>query len=250
MRAVEGLVLLLILTGSAPAALAQSRPLTREPRGFVSVGAGVQGGSSLTDTFTFERYAEAGTVRAEYPRNTGLLIDVSTGVRIWKRLGLGAAVTRAGRSADGAVQADVPHPFFVDRHRPVAGAATELSRDETGVHVQLYWEPRLTGRLGLRIFGGPSIIHLSQDVVTGVEVVETYPYDEAAFGSATHARRSATGVGAHGGVDTTWMLTRRVGAGVLLRYAWAGVDLNVPPSRTVRPDAGGLQAAAGLRIRF
>ena len=240
---------LLVVVMAAPA-LAQARRPPREPRTFLAANGGVQNIASMTDRFTFEQYAEDGTIRAEYPGHTALMFDVSAGMRIWRRIGIAGGFTRASASRDVTVNAEVPHPFFIDQHRAVEGTATDLSRDETGVHVQLYWEPRLTGRMRVRLFAGPSFIDVKQDVVEGVEVTESYPFDEAAFGHARVGRASASGLGGHAGADLSWMMTRQVGAGVLLRYSRAGLDLNAPASRTVSSDAGGFQAGIGLRAVF
>ena len=245
----RALGVLLVVAMAAPA-FAQARRPPREPRSFLAVNGGVQSIASMTDSFTFEQYAEDGTIRAEYPGHTALLLDVSAGVRIWQRLGLAAGVTRASGSRDVAVNAEVPHPFFIDRHRPVEGTATDVSRDETAVHVQLYWEPRLSGRMRVRLFAGPSIIDVTQDVVDGVDVTENYPFDDAAFARARVGRASASGIGGHAGADLSWMVTRQLGAGVLLRYSRAGLDLNAPASRTVSSDAGGFQAGLGVRVMF
>ena len=229
---------------------AQVRRAPREPRGFVAVNGGVQGGASLTDTFTFEQYAEDGTVRAEYPGKTATLLDVSAGMRVWRRIGIGAGLTRTASSTDATVRADVPHPFFLDRPRTVEGRATDMSRGETGVHVQLYWEPRMTGRLRVRLFAGPSWIDVRQDLVDGVDVDEVYPYDETTFRGARTRQASASGPGGHAGADLSWMVTRRLGAGVLVRYTAASVDLNASAARAVSSDAGGIQAGAGVRLLF
>jgi hypothetical protein len=239
-----------MMIGVAGVCEAQVRRAPREPRSVFSISGGIQSGSSLTDTFTFEQYAEDGTVRAEYPGTSATFFEVSAGTRIWRRIGIGAAVTRSSSSGDVSVSADVPHPFFLDQPRSVEGSATDLSRDETGVHVQLYWEPRMTGRLRVRLFAGPSFIDVKQDLVEGVDLNEVYPYDETTFRSARTRQGSGSAVGGHGGADLSWMLSRQVGAGVLVRYAAASVDLNAPASRTVSSDAGGLQAAAGIRVVF
>jgi hypothetical protein len=245
----RALGVLLVVAIAAPA-FAQARRPPREPRSFLSVNGGVQNIASMTDSFSFEQYAEDGTIRAEYPGHASLLLDVTAGVRIWKRAGIGGGVTRASGPRDVAVHAEVPHPFFIDQHRTVEGTATDLSRDETAVHVQLYWEPRLTGRMRVRLFAGPSFIDVTQDVVEGGNVTESYPFDDAAYGSARVGRASASGFGGHAGADLSWMLNRRIGAGVLVRYSRAGLDLNAPGSRTVSSDAGGFQAGIGVRAVF
>ena len=211
---------------------------------------GVQTVGSMADRFTFEQHAEDGSIDAGYPGITAGLVDVSAGVRIWKRLGIGAGVTRAFASGEATVRAEVPHPFFIDQHRSVEGTATDMSRDETAVHVQVYWEPRMTGRLQFRLFAGPSFIDVQQELVDGVDVTESYPFDDAAFRNARVGGASGSGIGGHAGVDLSWMPARQFGAGVLLRYARAGVDLNAPASRTVSSDAGGFQAGIGMRVVF
>lgn len=246
----SGLLAAAVVVLTAVPCQAQVRRAPREPRGFVAVSAGIQGAGSLTDTFSFEQYAEDGVVRAEYPGGTATLFDVSAGMRVWRRIGVGASVTRSAASIDAGVRAEVPHPFFLDRPRTVEGEAADLSRDETGVHVQLYWEPRMTGKLRVRLFAGPSWIDVRQDLVDGVDVNEVYPFDETTFRSARTRRSSASAMGAHAGGDVSWMVTRRVAAGVLLRYAGAGLDLNASGPRDVSIDGGGLQAAGGVRVSF
>ena len=248
----KGLACAVVVLSVAAAATAEAqvRRPPREPRGFVSAGGGVQNVASMTDRFTFEQYAEDGTIDAEYPGNTAGLLDVSAGMRIWQRIGVGAGVTRTFGTREATVRAAVPHPFFIDQHRSVEGSATDLSRDETAVHVQLYWEPRLTGRMRVRLFAGPSFVDVRQDVIDGVDVAESYPFDDASFRNARTDRASASGIGGHGGADLSWMVTRQFGAGVVLRYTRAGVDLNAPGSRTVSSDGGGFQAAVGVRGVF
>lgn len=229
---------------------AQVRRAPREPSAFVSVNGGVQQVSAQTDSFTVEQYAETGTVRAELAGNTATLLDVSAGMRIWKRLGLGIAVTRASASREAAIRAEVPHPLYLDTPRTVEGTARNLSRTDTGIHPQLYWEPRLTGRLRVRLFAGPSVFEVQQDLVELIDVDEAYPFDEATFRSARTRRASGSAVGGHAGVDAAWMLSRQVGLGGSLRYAAARLDLNRPSTPPVSLDAGGVQAAAGLRLVF
>ncbi len=58
-------------------------------------------------------------------------------------------------------------------------------------------------------------------------------------------------VGINVGADVTYMVTKRFGAGLLLRYAKSTAKLEPPDTDTpVKVRAGGFQVGAGLRVRF
>jgi hypothetical protein len=244
--------------GAAPA-LAQARPAQAKPRsvrpfverGFITLNAGAQTAApELTYRMGFEVNAEEGTVDARHPGRTGVLIDGEAGFRFRGRLGLALAASRATRSGDASVLAEIPHPFFDDRHRHVEGQAAGVSRTETAAHLQLYYDMQSRGAWRVRVFAGPSYFSAEQEIVTGVEAAEAFPFDTAEFRAATTSRAKGSGIGVHAGIDVTRMLTQRVGAGGLVRYARATLDLNAPGARRVSTEAGGVQAGAGLRVRF
>ena len=56
-----------------------------------------------------------------------------------------------------------------------------------------------------------------------------------------------TGVGFNLGVDANYMLTRSLGAGVVVRYTQASVDLE---GATDKLTVGGPQLGIGVRYRF
>lgn len=220
-------------------------------RGFLTFGVGAQAASGeLSDRAEFEANVETGSFDAEYADPTGLVLDATIGFRVRRQLGIAAGAFRATRAGTASVSADIPHPFFDDRHRTVRGDSADMRRTETAAHVQVYYELRPRGAWRIRLFAGPSYFHVEQELVTGVHAAETFPFDTAEFGSVTTSRVDGSGLGFHGGIDMTRMLTRRVGVGTLIRYAGAKIDLNAPGSRRVSTDAGGVQAAAGLRVLF
>ena len=125
-----------------------------------------------------------------------------------------------------------------------------MSRTEMAAHLHLFYEMVPKGKWRARFFAGPSYFGVEQELVREVTVNETYPYDTATFGSAVTESADGSGVGFNVGADVAWMFSKRAGAGLLLRYARAGIDLNAPESRNVSTDAGGLQVGAGLRFLF
>jgi len=83
-----------------------------------------------------------------------------------------------------------------------------------------------------------------------VTVSETYPFDTATFASATTKQLSSTAVGFNAGVDISSPLSSRVAVGGLVRYSRADVKFSNTGAAEQTVRAGGLEAGAGIRIRF
>lgn len=220
-------------------------------RGFVGVNAGYQASTTeFDDSFTFTRDQETGTSRVNYPIDAGVMFDVGGGVLVWRQLGVGAAFSRF--THDGVVDASsaIPHPFFFQQNREVSGEADGIQREETGVHLQAQYSVPVTRRLELTLMGGPSILHVNQAVVIDVNYTEEYPFDAAAFAGVDSTSKKGSKLGFNVGMDVRWMFTRTIGAGALVRFTRATVDLDAGENRTVAVDAGGTHVAAGVRIQF
>jgi len=248
------LTLIFSSLGAGPA-FAQ-RPVTKPPRppkdrGFLSLNAGVQAPpGSFEDSFTYTVNVEDATTDARYKLQVPVLFDGSAGVHLWKKtVGVALGLSRTSGSGRADTVSRIPHPFFDDRDREVAGEAGDSTRTETAVHLQLYYL-KTSGKLRMVLAAGPSWFKVEQKMITGVNVQETYPYDTAAFRDATTARVEDSALGGHAGLDVAWMLTPRLGAGVLVRYARATVRLNAADDHRVSTDAGGFQTGAGLRLKF
>jgi hypothetical protein len=236
-----------IALGSAAAAGAQDR---WPERFWIGVNGGVQaGGTSFDDKFETPLHAESERVDVAYPVERGGLVAVRGGYRVWKRVTIGAGVTRFSRRADARVDAELPHPFFDNQFRQVEGTTSAL-RGETSAHLLVGWMQPISQRLRLMLTAGPSFVSTEQTLVTAVQFSEAYPYDTAEFTGAatTRATRGATGFNA--GADLTWVFSRRVGAGVLVQFTRARARLDSGEGRSISVDAGGVQAAAGLRLFF
>lgn len=222
----------------------------KQYRGFISAGAGaLAAGSGLSDRFTFDLNAETGTASVEYDSKTAPLLDVGGGWRFWKKSGVAVAFSRSSVESVAQTNSEIPHPFFDDRDRLVSGEAGNIGRVETAAHLQLFWL-REYRRWRTRVLGGVSYFNVRQDVITRINVLETYPYDTAEFRSATRERATGSGPGFNAAVDLGWMFTPQFGWGAAVRFARGSVDLNVSGGRNVSTDAGGVQAVAGVRIAF
>jgi hypothetical protein len=246
-------------TPTAPAT--QKPPVTQKPgirrakppkdRGFLSLNIGAQLVSdSLVDRFSYPVNVETATTDARYKAPASLLFDAGVGMHVWKKkVGVSVAASHSTRASTADTDSAIPHPFFDGQDREVAGEAQDLTRAETAVHVDLYFV-KTSGKWRLLFSAGPTYFNVEQEVITAVTVTESYPYDTAEFRGATSSRARDSAVGFNLGADVGWRLRRSMDAGMLVRYARGTMSFNVADTHDVSSNAGGLQVAAGIRIRF
>ena len=228
------------LLGSGAPAFAQ------DGRVFIDINGGTQATSTgFTDNVAFTAFVEEGDFDATYDIATGVIVDVGGGVALGRGLALGVGYSRFSRNDDAGVDARVPHPFFFNRDRSIAGSVTNLTRTETAVQLQLRWFAPLRGRVSVGFFGGPTFFAVTQELVTAVDFSQSYPFNEASFTSASTGKDSASAVGYHVGADVGFFFSRSVSVGVLARWSRASVDLVSEDDGLVSIAAGG-----GLRLRF
>jgi hypothetical protein len=239
---------LLVVLGAASPALAQTRAWPE--RFWFGVSGGIQPTvNSFDDAFERELYQETERVTIGYPVKSGALIAATGGVRVWKRLAVGFGATRYNRRGSATVQARLPHPFFDNQFREIEGTTT-TTRKETGAHLLVGWMMPLGDTVRLIVTAGPSVLSVGQTLVTDVQFAETFPYDTAEFTAATTTNPTRTATGFNAGADLFWMFARRFGAGGLVQVTRARARLNAGSGRTVSIDAGGAQAALGIRLIF
>lgn len=232
-------------------AAAPAAAQTWSERVHVSVNAAaLTGTQDFSDRFEFEENVETGSTSVDYPVKGGFVFDAGLGYRVWKNLGAGVAVSAFSSDNVAAATTSVPHPFFFNRPREVSGDAADIGRSETAVHVQAMYLLNTGGRLRVVLSAGPSFFSVSQDLVTTVNVVETFPFDTAEFGSVERREASGSAVGFNAGADVFWMLGRQVGVGGLVRFSKASVDLDAANGRQLSVDGGGVYAGGGLRLLF
>ena len=250
-----------------PAALAQEQPRPRPvkpvppqpgiaaavplpPRFAIAVSGGYQPSTTtFDDSFSFRLHQETGTTRTSYTVGGGPMFDAGVGVRLWNRLGAGVAVSRLQVDGSTSVSTAVPHPFFLDRHRTVEGEAGGMRRTETALHLEAQYSIPLRGRLQVTVMGGPSLVQADQTLVSDVNFTDEYPYDTATFTGVDSATTSGSAAGFHAGVDVRYLFNRTVGAGALVRFSRAALQLEAG-DRTVSFDAGGAQVGVGIRVLF
>jgi hypothetical protein len=213
-------------------------------KGFANVSFGVQAPSQtlLTNT-TFEIYGETATQTAEQQVGGGAFFDIAAGYKVWRNMAVGVGLTFAGSSSDLAVNAQIPDPVFFDRPRAVSTTLNDAKHRQTAVNLTGTWMMPVTDKVDVGFQFGPTIFLVSQDVPGTLQVQEPGP----TITSAELIKDDHTGFGIHFGVDTTYLVTPKIGVGVLVRYSYGSVDIvGADDSLTL----GGFQIGFGGRFRF
>ena len=258
-----------IVAGVAVLTLAGPPPVVAESatgtaRAFITVNGGVQ---SLTSGFSGNVvFPESGSVyrlvlsgaaaqeqahfESDHRFEPGPLFDIGGGIRVWSYLAVGVGVSRFRTEETAAVSGQVPHPFFFDRYRSIAGASPLLARSEWAVHLQALATVPASRSFAVTVFGGPTFFSPEQQLVTDVSSTQAYAFDTATFSSASVDHRSGSTLGFHVGADVAYYFTDTVGVGWLTRYSRGRLELPSVDGDSLELETGGLHAAWGLRMRF
>ena len=238
-------------------AILSARPINAqtpawEDRAFININLGRHLTSSpFVETLAPVIYDERGTLSSTHTIDSGLIkIDLAGGVRLAGHLGVGAGYTVFNATEVGSVSALVPHPLRYNQPRS-ATAPAEFTHSETALHLQAVWMIPITERLDIAITGGPSVVTVKQDLVSGIMIEETSPtFATVGIAKVNLVNQSATGLAFNAGVDVTYFLTPLVGVGLTLRQVGGSIDLAAPGGGTVKLDVGGFQYGFGARVRL
>ena len=237
----------LVVAGSADAQMQRW-----EDTGYVSINYGYQTGDrAFQENLTATVYDEEATYSVEHASSGGGHFDVGGGLRVWRNLAAGIAVTSFSTSAGAAITGVVPHPLFFNRPRTGSSARVDLEHKELGVHIQAAWVVPLNEKISVTVAGGPSFFRVTQSLITSVAVADELgaPFDAVALGAAATSSVSVSGAGGNVGVDITYLVTEQLGGGLFVR--WAGGTVDIPANGGIQPiDVGGVQVGIGLRVRL
>ena len=251
------LALAVVLTSAAPAAAQDSRVFAN-----INFGYQVQD-QDLRQTAEFPLYDETASWEATHALEGGPIFDVGAGYRVRPRLSIGASYTlRTKQSRDVTISGSVPSPIFFDTFRQATASATGLEYTEQAFHVQAFWHVPVTVEFEVMLFGGPTFFQVKNDLIAGLDVVEAGgDFSSVSLQNISTTRSSESTVGFNLGIDGTYMFIRNAGIafvrdagiGAMVRYSRGSADLAAPAgtgSESFSVDAGGLEIAAGLRVRF
>jgi hypothetical protein len=212
-------------------------------KGFANVSFGVQAPSHTLDTNnTFDIYGETASQIGSQDVGGGAFFDISGGYKVWKNLAVGIGLTFVGSKSDLQINAQIPDPNFFDRPRAVTTTLSDANHSQTAINLTGTWMMPVTEKFDVGFQFGPTIFLVSQEVPGPMTVTEPGPSVTGSLVKDDH-----TSVGVHFGVDGTYLITPRFGAGVLIRYTVGSVDISgADDSLTL----GGFQIGFGGRVRF
>jgi hypothetical protein len=240
------LVLLTVLGGYPGIAGAQTTDRVR-----LGISGGLRIGSqTVSQTLAITKNVEPTTIDTAIDVSGGPFFDGGGWFRMSGPVWVGVSVSYATLTADGDVSGQIPHPLYFDARRTLAGTARGLAMTETAVHLGASYVARVSNALDVTIVGGPSYFRVTQDLITDVIYTEAYPYDTVTLTSTPSTNASGTVWGYHAGLDVGWNFSRHAGIGGLLRFAKGSTTIEADGTNTADIDAGGIQAGAGLRVRF
>ena len=254
-------LVVIFIVGVASFADAQGAPAAEMERFFFDVSLGGQSREqTFTTSSTFTLHSEQGAVAGAQSIGGGAVFDVGAGVNVWRGFGVGIAYSTLENDNDGAVSVRVPHPFIIGQPREATATVTDLEHSENVLHLQFRWTVPVTSQFQVALMLGPSFFTVRQDIATVVaprDISDPPPYNSVTITNVTVTDVKDSPVGFNIGLDGTYSITRlygiNIGVGGFLRYSQASLDLPMPEGLTLGTadlEAGGGQAAVGLRLKF
>ena len=221
-------------------------------RGWIHVNGSLQlTTTTFSDRVEFIKDVEEGDTYTEYSVGGTAAIDVMGGVHLWRFLGAGVGLTQFSQTdVSTTATARSPHPFYFNRHRVVTGPA---STDRTDTQINIFGlvlvEP-IANRVMVTVFGGPTIFRVRQELVSGINAIEAYPYDAPVFERHLKSEDNVAALGFNIGADVAVFFSRYVGAGGTLRFTRATLDFRSADNDILSTKAGGIYVGGGVRFRF
>ncbi len=213
-------------------------------KGFLNVNGGAQAGSHTLGTdSTFDLYKESAKLTTTQSVKGGGFFDITAGYRVWRNLALGVGYSHTQSDTDVAIAASIPDPLFYDQPRSVSLTTSGAKHKEDAVNISGTWMVPVTDKIDVDVAFGPTVFAVKQDVPTSISVTEPGP----TVSSTTLSSESKSTVGVHFGFDVNYLVTKRIGAGLVGRYSRGSVSL---PGATKKLTVGGFQIGVGVRVRF
>ena len=241
-----------LIAGASADSAAQTQAWT--DRGYININAGFQASSAdLNDSRDFSLYAEDARLQVDTSVDSGAILDLSGGLRVWGNVSVGVGYHGGSSTSDARVTGTIPHPIFFDQPRTLSTDVSGLERTEKGYHLQFGYMIPVTDRIDVHVTAGPSRFSLSQEVVSDVTITEQGVPFTAVGATPTITKRTDTSFGYNVGADISYVLFEqdavRVGTGLFMRYSAASAEI-LALSNTISSDVGGFQAGFGARVRF
>ncbi len=256
--------LALVMAGEVAVARADSGDEARprwDDRVFLNVSGGYQTAApSFSYVDNVVMFEEMATAEVDFEGNGSGTFEIGGGVRLLGNFGFGVTYSRYSGDQTASLSASIPNPLFWEDFA-VSEVSLPTKRTESVIHLQALYMIPVTGKLQVAVFGGPSWFDCEQEVISTFmfsgsdafydwEVEISDPEIKTVGGSTW---------GFNVGTDVTYLFSKHVGIGALVRYSGASLDVENALSaerpdgslaKTVNLDLGGVQVLGGIRIRF
>jgi hypothetical protein len=178
------------------------------------------------------------------------------GVNFARGIGIGVRYEEARWEYSSSIVVVASDPAFL------FGTATDsdvtgddLERRERTIDLSVQWTAPINERITIRMFAGPSLHYVDQEMVSSVAFAPTFNGAGNITGVAItgHERQQvqASAVGFHVGGDFSVFVTRHIGVGVGVRRNHATADITDPLSNEpAELSLSRFTISAGLRVRF
>ena len=227
------------------------------PRGFVDVNFGVAmpSAGTFTNTGDYIVAREIATFRTDYEASMGANFEFGGGVMFTRNLG--ASVFFDGQAhnttAVGTVQA--PSPLFFNDFATATGGETSAMRVESQIHLSVVGLLQPTDKLQIRLYGGPTMAHGTQELVDYLEYQDTtlLPHRAVISDVSSGEYDLEQAWGFHAGADVGFFFNRVIGVGTNVRFVsgqFEGPNAMDSAGRPQMYSFGGTQISGGLRLRF
>jgi hypothetical protein len=212
-----------------------------------------------TVTFTSRVFSETAAAAASYPTLPNLKgVDFNAGFRLpggaGKPIGIGVHFDNINYQQIADLGVRIPHPFFFNRPGAAAGISDVLTRKDRSLDIQATFIPPTPAEWNVRLFGGPSYIHMEEERVGAIlysQVATIFGTNFVAITSAPVETVDGSAWGLNAGADVAFFFSRYVGVGGTLRLTRGTVTLVDPLSNVeMDRDASHVIYGAGVRFRY
>ncbi len=236
---------------SAPSRVPSSPPSVR-PRAALFVNGVITTSPPLefAETRRFELFQEQAFINAEYNDAQAEGIEIGGVFMIKGPLGVGGSVELFRNDRDAAFEALLPHPFFFEQFREISGSRSDLSHEETAVHLNAVFSTHWGDAFFLDISGGPSLFLTRTEVLLDVLYAEDFPFDAVIPLGAESTVFESQPLGFNLGASATYRVVGPIGVDFGVRFSRGRVRVSPADGRVIEFDAGGVRAAAGVRFLF
>ncbi len=209
---------------------------------------------TFTESATFPRFNETGAVATTHAIGSGVIVDLTVGMRVWRNVSVGIGYSSFHDDDDAGITALVPHPVLFGSPRTETTTAAGLEHSENVVHLQFLWTIPYRDRFQLALIAGPSFFSVRQDLATATAADIQDPAPLIRSITLTEVKDSAVGfnIGADGSYHITEKSGVAIGVGLFARWIGASIDLPAAAGASIDGDlqAGGFQGGGGLRFGF